>query len=103
MNKEEPEVSNEEEDQKASEALDELINVLAKYKLRAQDLVIVYGNLGYSIGASMEGFEGDEGPGAEELQKIYYTKPTLGVAMMLQGMLITSWHEQVASTTNKES
>jgi hypothetical protein len=92
----------EEERERANQALGELIDVLAKYKLRAQDLVVVYGNLGYAIGASMEGHSGDSGPGVEELQQAYYSKPTLGVALMLQGMLITSWHADAANQTNEQ-
>jgi len=91
-----------EERDKANKALSALIETLAEYHLRAQDLLVVYGNLGYAIGASMEGHKGNEGPGLEELQQAYYTSPSVGIALMLQGMLITSWHSDVASETNLE-
>lgn len=84
-------VCEEEEEKKASEALDEVLAVLKKHKLRIQDLILLYGNLGYSIGASIEGLK--EGPSLEELQKLYYEKPSIGISLMLQGMLTTSWAE----------
>lgn len=83
------------EREKANEALGEMIEVLDKHKLRVQDLVVVYGNLGYAIGAAIEGFKEEKGPDVEELQKLYHSDPTVGVALMLQGMLVTSWHDQI--------
>jgi len=92
----------EEEQRNSSQALEEILLVLAKYKLRVQDLVVTYANLGYSIGAAIENIkEGDEGPSLEELQKSYHTKPTIGVALMLQGILTSSWHEDIIK--NKEN
>lgn len=92
-----------EEREKANQALGELIEVLSKYKLRVQDLVVVYGNLGYAIGAAIEGYNGQEGPGLEELQKRYYSNPSIGVAMMLQGMLVTSWYDQVIQSQQSKT
>lgn len=87
-------VNDEEEEQdKASKALGDILEVLKAAKLRTQDLILLYGNLGYSIGASIEGLTGSPGPTADELQKTYYEKPTIGVAMMLQGILTTSWYD----------
>jgi hypothetical protein len=91
----------EEEQEKTSKALDEIILILQKYKLRVQDLVLLYGNLGYSIGASIEGLKNTEGPSIDELQKNFYEKPTVGIAMMLQGMLTTTWYDDVIKS-NKE-
>lgn len=91
----------EEEQEKASEALNEIILTLKKYKLRVQDLILLYGNLGYSIGASIEGLDNTQGPTIDELQKKYYEKPTVGIAMMLQGMLTTTWYDDVLKS-NKE-
>lgn len=91
----------EEEQERTSEALNEMVLVLQKHKLRIQDLVLLYGNLGYSIGASIEGIDNSQGPSLEELQKKYYEKPTVGIAMMLQGMLTTSWYDDILKP-NKE-
>lgn len=98
-------ICEEEEREKANSALAELIDVFNKYKLRAQDQVVVYGNLGYAIGAALDGVEGSEGPTLEELQQRYYTSPTLSVSLMLQGMLVTSWYDQIDSdnSTNKNN
>jgi hypothetical protein len=96
-NNDESPICEEDEQEKANKALDEIIQLLNKYKLRTQDLVVVYGNLGYTIGATIEAVDPNYGPSLEELQEKYYKEPTLGVALMLQGMLTTSWHDQVAN------
>jgi hypothetical protein len=97
-------ICEEEEEEKTSETLDEIIQVLQKRKLREEDLVVLYGNLGYSIGVSMEGIDPQNAPGLEELQKQYHLKPTVGVAMMLQGIIISSWYSDVAKNReNKEN
>ncbi len=79
-------------------ALGELIDIFKKHKLRVQDILLVYGNLGYALGASIEGCKG-EGPDLDELMKKYHTSPTLGVALMLQGITITSWHDDYVNAT----
>ena len=89
-------ICEEEEQAKAGQALQELMDVLNKYKLRTQDLIAVYGNLGYAIGGTIESIDPSQGPSLEELQKRYYARPTLGVALMLQGMLTTSWYDQIS-------
>lgn len=95
-------ICEEEEEQKASNALSEIIEVLKKYRLREQDLVLLYGNLGYSIGASIAGVDPANGPTVDELQKAYYVKPTLGTAMMLQGILVTTWYSDINKTNEDE-
>ena len=92
----------EEEQQRASDALSEIILTLKKHKLRVQDLILLYGNLGYSIGASIEGIDNTQGPSLDELQKRYYEKPTVGIALMLQGMLTTSWYDDVLKQEKEE-
>lgn len=88
---------------KTSEALTEIVEVFKKYKLRAGEIAIVYGNLGYTLGASIAGYQGT-GPGdIKELERLYYTSPTLGIALMLQGMQITTWYESHKEMTiNKD-
>lgn len=82
-------------------ALSQLIEVFNKHKLRVQDILLVYGNLGYALGASIEGYK-DEGPGIEELKQKYNTSPTVGTGLCLQGILLTSWWEDYVNST-KES
>jgi len=89
-------VCEDEEREKANETLQELIEVFNRRKLRVQDIVVVYGNLGYALGASIEGVKDGQGPTIDELQQRYYSEPTLGVSLMLQGYLVTSWHDQVS-------
>jgi molybdopterin converting factor small subunit len=88
------------ESSKTSKALDEILDVLRKHKLRLHDLVLLYGNLGYSIGASIENIKDDDGPTLDELQKKYYEKPTIGISLMLQGMLTTTWIDDIHKTND---
>jgi hypothetical protein len=76
--------------EKTSEVLDKILEVLRENKLNTLELIVLLSNLGYSIGASLEGFQGN-GPSFEELQKMYYSNPTVGVALMNQAMLMSSW------------
>ncbi len=90
--KQEEIICEEEEQEKASEALDEILATLNKFSLRVEELVLLYSNLGYSIGASIDGIgANDEKPSLESLQQKYYEKPSIGVALMLQGLLTSTW------------
>ncbi len=75
---------------KADKALEDLIKVFAKHKLTIQEILLVYGNLGYTLGASIGGYK-DKGPSVSELEHMYATKPTIDVAMMLSGITCTQW------------
>ena len=92
---EESPICEEDEREKANQCLQRLITDLNEFNLRTQDVVVVLGNLAYAVGASIEGI-GEDGPTLDELNQRYYTEPTLGTALMLQGMITTSWHDQVA-------
>lgn len=72
--------------------IEKIKKILNKNKLTIPELIVMYGNLGYHIGASIAGLE-TPGPTLEVLQKEYYTKPTVDVGLMLQGLLITDWVE----------
>lgn len=95
-------ICEEEEEEKAAEALNKILVILKEAKLREKDLVLLYGNLGYSIGASIHGVKQGEGPTLDELQKSYYEKPTIGVAMMLQGILTTTWYDNLNENEEKK-
>lgn len=85
---------------KVNKAYEALVNVFKKYKLSVPELLVVYGNLGYTIGASIEGYV-DKGPSTQELEKMYYTKPTVGVSLMLQGLQTTLWTEDLNKTVEE--
>lgn len=80
------------DESKANEALAELIEIFQRKKLTVGEILVVYGNLGYALGASVEGYD-EKGPSISELNQLYYTKPSPGVALMLQGVTVTSWYE----------
>lgn len=66
--------------------------LINKAELSIEDLITFYGQLGYSIGASIAGFKG-KGPTEKELTKEYYRTPTIDVALMVQGLMIEGWRE----------
>lgn len=86
---------------KVSKVHAELIKVFQKYSLNVGELLLVYGNLGYTLGASVDGHQGT-GPSIQELKEAYYTQPTVGVALMLQGIEVTTWHDDLVKLQNQE-
>jgi len=76
---------------KVNRVYEKLVNIFQEEKLSVGEIIIAYGNLGYTLGASIEGYDG-EGPSLEELTKKYYSDPTLGIALMIQGITVTSWY-----------
>jgi len=78
---------------KCSKLYEDLINVFRKHKPTVGEIIIALGNLMYTIGASIEGYN-KTGPGLEEVQKLYYSNPErIGIALMAQGLLTTTWYE----------
>lgn len=96
MKIEEPKATLEFDPSKVEACYEELVEVFRKHKLRVGEILIAYGNLGYTLGASVAGYKA-KGPDVEELQKLYYTKPSPGVGLMLQGITITTWYDQYAN------
>ena len=79
--------------EKCNELFTELVQICQKYKPTVGEIIIAYGNLGYTLGASIGGFT-DNGPGLEELQRLYYSEPNrIDVALMIQGLQTTLWYD----------
>lgn len=93
--------------EKTSKLYEELIEVFQKHKPTVGEILVAFGNLGYALGTSIEGFN-EKGPSIEDLSKLYYEEPgRIGVALALQGATVTSWYEdwekiQLAKDTTKE-
>jgi len=84
--------------EKASNLLEELIEVFRKHNPGVSEMIVVTSNLLYSLGSSISpvyGMEvGEKGPSLEELNKIYYSEPgRLDVAFMLTGLTMNTWKE----------
>ena len=79
-------------DKKVASTVDKLMKLINKQKLNIPELLVMYGNLGYHLGASIAGISG-KGPSLEELKHENYSNPTVDVGLMLQGLLITTWEE----------
>jgi len=82
---------------KCNKSLDKLQSVLNESKLSLEELAWVYGQLGYDIGASLEG----EAYDIETLTKKYYEGPEIAVAFMLQGLTIQTWMTKESKNDNK--
>lgn len=78
-----------------AKAHDEILVVLQKYKLSTRELILLMGNVLYSIGASIAGYKGTAPSGAN-LAKLYYQNAkNPGLAMMSQGELMTTWYDDL--------
>jgi uncharacterized protein YejL (UPF0352 family) len=89
-------------EKKVSKCHDDLIKVFQKHGLTVPEIVIVFGNLGYTLGASIEGYKGT-GPSQDEVMKNYYKDPDrIGNALMAQGMIITTWYDKLLKLDAEE-
>jgi len=82
------------DNEKAKEALDKLIEVMNTSDLTLQEQIHVLSNLIMATGASLAGFNG-EMPSLEDLQHHDLLNPTIDVALMLQGLLMSQWAEDL--------
>jgi len=87
--------------EKCNNILSKLIEAFEEHKPTVGEILVIYGNLGYTLGASIEG-HGNTGPNVQELKKQYYTDPTVGTALMLQGIEVTNWFQDHEEETIKE-
>jgi len=83
---------------KVDKALENLVKVFSKHKLNVKEMLLVYGNLGYTLGASIAGYT-DVGPSINELTDKYMINPTVDTALMLQGLQTTFWVDNVGKTS----
>ncbi len=72
---------------------EDLVKVFQEHKPTVGEIIIALGNLQYSVGASIGGYNNEKGPGIEELQKLYYSNPSVDVALMIQGLQTTTWFD----------
>lgn len=82
---------------KAAKLLEELLEVYQKHSPTVGELLTATSNLLYSLGSSMTAFYDptprEKGPSIDELNRLYYSEPgRLDVAMMLQGMTMSTWY-----------
>jgi hypothetical protein len=84
------------DDNKITATLIKIHKLLNKEHFTVPELLLLYGNLGYEIGASIAMIEGP-GPSLQELQLEDKINPTVDVALMLTGLLITTYEEDFLS------
>lgn len=89
--------------ERCSKLYEELVQVFQKYQPTVGEILIAYGNLGYTLGASIGAKDSSsEGPSIEELKQIYYAEPgRLDIALMLNGLMITTWLEDIEKLEQK--
>lgn len=86
--------------EKCNELLGKLLEAFQEHKPTVGEILVAYGNLGYTLGASIEGYQ-SSGPNVEELKKKYYQEATVGTALMLQGIEVTNWFQDHEKTTKE--
>ena len=74
-----------------------LVKIFQEAKLDVRDILTIYGNLGYTLGASIGGYQ-TKGPNIEELNHLYATNPTVDVALMIQSINTVLWAEDLGKT-----
>ena len=78
--------------ERCNEMFEELVEVFQKHRPTVGEIIVAYGNLGYTLGASVNNYKG-KGPGIEQLKELYYKNPgDIGIALMLQGLTVTTWY-----------
>jgi hypothetical protein len=83
---------------RADQTYSQLVEVLQKNRPTVGELIVVLGNLLYTVGAGVGGYTG-KAPNLEELTRSYYAEPgKIDVALMLQGLMITAWYEDYIKT-----
>jgi hypothetical protein len=79
------------DDNKVVDTINKVLKIINKEGLNVPELIAFYGNLGIHIGCGIAGIK--EIPTIEEIKREYFTKPTIDLALIQQGYLITSWEE----------
>lgn len=106
MKTETPKKTLEFDPERCNDLFTELVEVCKKHNPSVGEILIAYGNLGYTLGASIGGF-GKKGPSINELKQLYYQYPNrLDLGLMLQGLTVTTWYGdwekiQTAQDNNK--
>lgn len=91
------------DEEKIAAAHSALLALIQSNKFTVGELIILYGNLGYSLGASIKGYE-STGPNEEELKKLYYSDPKdPGIALMMQGYLTTTWFDTLKKLETEQT
>ena len=78
--------------QKKKEVLAKLITTLNKSGLTDKEIVEIYSDLGLSVGCSMSDLK--EVPPMEQIEAEYYKEPRMGLALVLQSILLRSWIDE---------
>lgn len=77
---------------KKKKILTKLITELNQSGLTDKEIVEVYSDLGLSVGCSMCDLK--EVPAMEEIEEMYYKSPNMGLALVLQSILLRTWIDE---------
>ncbi len=75
-----------------------VLNLINKTGFTPRELFLFWVALGWDIGQAIHG----KLETIEDLEKMYYTRPALGTAMMLQSKIASSWLEDLKTDGQKE-
>jgi hypothetical protein len=75
---------------KIQKCLKQTLDLINNNHLTVEETVVLYGNIGYSIGLSVMK-RTDNPPTIEELERLFYQNPTIDVSLMLTGLNVASW------------
>lgn len=83
----------------AEQAIAGCLKAIGDQHLSVPEIVDVFTNVLYAVGASIEGFK-DTGPSIPDVIDMYYSKPgRVGIAMMAQAIHMNQeWHKSLVQT-----
>ena len=78
--------------ERVSSLIEDLIKVFQHHKPTVKEIILAYGNLGYTLGACIDNWK-NKGPDERTLLRLHKEKPSVGSALMLQGIQVCTWAE----------
>ena len=89
------------EPERADKAYQRLVKILQEEQPSVSELLVILSNLLYTVGAAVGDYK-EVGPTLEELEKLYYSEPDrVDVALMLQGLMMSTWVESYIEKKSK--
>ncbi len=79
--------------EKINPVLNKILKTITRKLLSIEEIVVLYGNLGYWLGASLS--NETSLININELIRRYNEKPTIATALMITGLTVISWVNEV--------
>ena len=89
-----------------TDCLAHLEDILTRHNFTVAELITLYANLGYRIGQNIANQFYDrkigDTPDLDKLQKLYYSEPSVDVALMLNALTMLTWIQSLENSSKKE-